>query len=106
MYALPERGGKLLVDRFDEILRQIARTEVGEDDEFVFELVGALQDVVQMSVAELVNLLLAMLRAVKGHLRDENLCFVNGGVVIQADGSGVAEITDQRNADFAGNFGS
>ena len=66
----------------------------------------AFEDVVEVGVAELVDFFLAVFGAVEGHLGDQDLGIVDRRVAVETDGGGVAEVTEQRDADFAGHFGS
>src|SRR5579871_4636731 len=72
LYALAQSRRKFL---FDDGLKRfvvIARAEVREDDQLVFESVGPFQDVVQMRMAELVDFFFAMFRTEKRHFGDQH----------------------------------
>ena len=47
---------QLAVDKAADLLRMIARAEVRKDDQLVAEAIGALNHIIQMHMAELVDL--------------------------------------------------
>jgi hypothetical protein len=61
-----------------------ASTQMGQNDQFVLKLLCAFQNVVEMHVAELVDLFLAVLRSEKSHLRDQHFSLVNIRMGIQS----------------------
>src|SRR5438874_2588820 len=82
----------------------IARAEMGGDNELVLEPLLALQEIIQVHVAELVDLLAAMVGPNETHLGDEDFRLENWRIVIQSGGAGVARVRQKRGADLAGNL--
>ena len=65
MHTVLELRRKFAFHRFADLPFVIARAEMGHDNQFVFETIGPFDDVVQMRMAEFVDLLLAMFRLKK-----------------------------------------
>src|SRR5437870_5295694 len=84
----------------------IAGAEMGKDEQLVFESVRALDEIIQVHMAELVYLLAAVVRANKAHLGDQDLRLESGREVVQARGARIACIGEQRRADLAGHLRS
>ena len=76
------------------------RAEVRGDDQLVLEPIGARQEIIEMCVAELVDLVRQLGLADEGHLHDEHLGAVDVGEGVQSLRGGVAEIRDLRDADL------
>ena len=57
-----------------------------QNDEFVFKLVGSIKNVVQVHVAELVDLFFAVFRSEERHFRDQDLSLHYVRVSVQAFG--------------------
>lgn len=83
-----------------------AGAEVGEDDQFVLEAVGSIEEVVEVHVAELVNFFAAMFGPEEGHFGDEDFAGVDVGVSIEAWGSGIAGEADEGGEGFGSDFGA
>src|SRR5262245_19967486 len=66
------------------------------DDELILEAVGALQKIIQVHVAELVNLLPEMIGPDEAQLGDEDLSLEDGRAAIQSRGAGVAGVSNER----------
>ena len=98
--AVFEGIGEAFFDGSFQMRDVVTRAEVGEQDQFVFEAVRSFENVVQMRVAELMNLLLTVLRAEERHFSNENLGSVHIGMRIQSRGRGVSQISDDRHANF------
>ena len=76
------------------------RREVRGDHPVVLESVGAVEDVVEVGVAVLVDLLGALLGGDEGHLQDQDLGLVDLGVDVEAKRGGVAGEGDLGDADL------
>ena len=57
---------------------------MAENNEFVFELIRTIQNIIQMHVTVFVDLLLAVIRAEKRHFCDEYLGFERVFVAVQS----------------------
>ena len=76
------------------------------DDHFVFEIVSACDNIVQMRMTVFVDLLFAVIGGYEGHFGDQDLGFVHVGAVIQALGGSVAGVGNQRDANLVCYIGS
>src|SRR5262245_56590165 len=78
----------------------VARAEMSANNEFVLKAIGTLQEVVQMHVAELVNLLASVLRSDKAKLRKQDLVLKGCRTVIKTRWAGVACVGNERRSHF------
>src|SRR5262249_40794188 len=88
------------------LLRMVARAEVGKNNELISKKISSLDHVVQVHVSEFMNLLPAMAGPDEAHLRDQNLGLIDGRIAIQAGRTRVACITQRWLARFAGYHGA
>ena len=65
-------GGSLLIQTAFRFRIMRSGTQVSQNDQLVLKLVGTLQNVIQMHVAELVNLFFAMFGTEKRHLCNQH----------------------------------
>src|SRR5207247_11195791 len=79
-------------------MRMVARAEVRADNQLVLEAVGPLDEVVEVHVAELVDLLAAVVGPDEAHFGDEDLGLVDRRVVVEAGRAGIAGVGDERHA--------
>ena len=84
------------LDEFADLPRMVTRAEVREDDLRVLESIAALHDVVQMHVPVLVDLVLAVARRDKRHLRNQHVGAIHVGIVVQPLRSAVAQVGHPR----------
>src|SRR5580704_14569002 len=81
--AIAQLGRQLRLDHPTHLLRVIARSQVSADDQLILKTIGSLQEVVQVHVAELVDLLPPMIGPDKAQLGDEDLGLVDRGIGVQ-----------------------
>src|SRR5439155_16044672 len=74
---------KLAGEILAHLAGMVARAEMAGDNQFVLEPVGPLDEIIQVHVAELVNLLPAVSRPEEAQLRDQDLRLVRGREVVQ-----------------------
>ena len=79
-------------------LRMIARAEMAADDHLVMEAGGALDEIVEMHVAELVNFLPAMIGPNETQLHNQHLGFEDGWIAIETGRVGVTGVSHERGA--------
>ena len=84
----------------------VARAEVGGNHQLIFEALAALDQVVEVHVAEFVDVLFAVVGRDKRQLANENFGFVHYRVVVEAGRGAVAEVRDPRAAEFFGHVGT
>src|SRR5262245_66016188 len=77
---------ELAVEQLPHLVRVVPGAEVRRDDQFVLEPRGAFHEVVQVHVAELVNLVAAVARPDEAQLRDEDLRVEAGRAVVESRG--------------------
>ena len=98
--------GEDLVEPSAGFVEWRAGAEVREDDEFVLEAVGAIEEVIEVHVPELVNLFAAVFRAEKSHFGDQDFAGEDVGMSIEAVRSGVAGEAQNWGERFGGDFGA
>ena len=81
-----QAGRHAAVDGLLHLLVVTARAEMAQNDQFVLEFLRSFNDVVEMRVAEFVDLLFAMLGTEERQLGDQDLRLVHGRVSIQTVG--------------------
>ena len=79
-----QAGREFFFEVIVDLLGVVAGAEVGDDDEFVVEEVGTVEEVVEVHVAELVDVFLAMVRRDEGQLANQDLGLVHHRVVVEA----------------------
>ena len=71
------------------------RTQVTKNDQFILELVGAVEDIIQVHVSVLVDLFFAVIRTEKRHFRDQDFGFVHVVVTVQSGRRSISGETDK-----------
>src|SRR2546428_3585358 len=80
-HAFGEMRRQFTLEEAADFLRMIARAEVGENNQLVAETFRSLHDVVQVHVAELVDLLAAVIGPNEADLGDQDLRLVHRRVI-------------------------
>ena len=62
----------------------VARAQMRSDNEFILELIATIDKIVQVHVAEFVDLFFAVLGRNKRHFTDQHLGFVHDGAIVEA----------------------
>lgn len=101
-----EGCGEDLVQSSDGFFRGGAGTEVCKDDEFVLESLFAVEEIVEVHVAEFVDFFTAMGGSEERHFRDQDVAGVDIGMGIESVGGGIAGEADERCEEFGGDFDS
>src|SRR5436190_1518358 len=74
------------------------------NNQLVLEPIGSLQKIVQMHVPELVYLLAPMVRTNEAHLGNENLCIINGRILVEPAWTRVPRVGQDGSAHLARNL--
>ena len=74
----------------------VAGAKMSADDQLVLETVSPFDEIIQVHVAELVNLLPAVIGPDKAQLGNQHLGLEDRRIVVQASGAGIAGISHQR----------
>ncbi len=104
--AVAEGFGEDLIESSAGFGERRAGAEVCEDDEFVLEAMGTIEEIIEVHVAEFVNFFAAMFGPEEGHFGDEDFAGVDIGVSIEAWGGGIAGEADEGVEEFGGDFGA
>jgi hypothetical protein len=87
-------------------LRMVSRTEMSRDHEFVLKTVTSLYDVIQVHVAEFVNLVTTMIGRDESQLANQHLRFVHHGVIVQPAWRAIADVRQYWPTNFGANIRS
>src|SRR5438128_8197204 len=96
LHAFLKMRRQLAVDEAADLLRMIARAEVRKDDQLVAEALGALNYIIQMHMAELVDLFTAVVRANETHFGNQDLRVIQRRITVQAGRTGIARVGQKR----------
>ncbi len=101
-----EHVGEFFADGVQNRVRHAAGGEVGRDDQLVVEPVLARHDVVQMNMAEFVDLVAQMPLLDECHFHDQRFGLVKNRILVQPQAVRVAQIRDFRGFDLVCDVGA
>ena len=76
-------SGKARFDQSANSVVDVSGAEMRGDDHFILEPIAPLDQIVQMRMAEFVDLVFAMRRGDERQLGDQNSCFVHSGAIVE-----------------------